>query len=129
MSESTGHEYLKSHEISGDTLLLKIEEETSEILDAAKASGVGHAAKTLVKDGPLRILLLGFRAGAAMHEHDAAGPVSVHVLSGQVDVTSPGLTDSLSAGSAIVFGSSVKHSLEAKSDSVVLVTIAWPAQE
>jgi quercetin dioxygenase-like cupin family protein len=127
MSESTGHSYLKSHEISGDVVLLNIEEESAAILAAAKAAGVGHAAKTLVKDGLLRSIILGFRSGAMLKDHEAAGPVSIHVLSGSVEVTSPGRSDSLGAGAAIVFGSSVSHSLQAGSDSVVLVTIAWPA--
>jgi quercetin dioxygenase-like cupin family protein len=127
MSETTGHEYLKSHAISGDALLLDLDQESSAILDAAKAAAVGHAAKTLVKDGSLRLLLLGFKAGAALHEHDAAGPVSLHVLSGHVDITSPGQSDSLTAGAAIVFNASIRHSVEAKTDSVVLATIALPA--
>ncbi len=128
MSESAaGHSYLKSHEISGDVVLLNIEEESAAILEAAKAAGVGHAAKTLVKDGGLRSIMLGFRSGATLKDHDAAGPVSIHVLSGRVAVSSPGRSDSLSAGAVIVFGPSVTHSLEASADSVVLLTIAWPA--
>ena len=128
MSESTGHDYLKSHALSGDALLLDLDAESTAILEAAKSAGVGHTAKTLVKDGPLRLLILGFRAGATMHEHQAPGPVSIHVLQGNVDITSEGRSDSLATGAAIVFGPAVQHSLEAKSDAVILVTIAWPAQ-
>ena len=124
MSESSGHEYLKEHEISGAVLLLNIDSESKDVLAAAKAAGIGHAAKTLVKDGPLRSIILGLRGGALLRDHEAPGPVSIHVLSGGVAVTSPGRTDSLKAGAAVVFGSPVSHSLEASEDSVVLVTIA-----
>ena len=124
MSVSSGHEYLKEHEIGGAVLLLDVDKESSEVLAAAKAATVGHAARTLVKDGPLRSIILGFRAGAALHDHQAPGPVSIHVLSGEVNVTSTGRTDSLGSGRAIAFGSPVSHSVEARQDSVLLVTIA-----
>ena len=126
MSESTGHRYIQSHEISGEVLHLNIDEESKGILDAAREAGVGHAAKTLVKEGPLRVILLGLKSGSTLREHEAGGSVSVHVLSGQVKVTSGDRIDALEAGNALVFSSSVAHSLEAQADSVVLVTIAWP---
>jgi quercetin dioxygenase-like cupin family protein len=126
MSESTGHAYLESHKITGDVLHLDVEAESAAVLKAAKAAGVGHAGKTLIKDGPLRLVILGLKAGSTVREHEAAGPTSLHALSGQVKVASQARTDSLKAGDALVFGSSVPHSLEALEDSVVLVTIAWP---
>ena len=126
MSEATGHSYLQDHQISGEVITLDIEQEEASILEAAKAAGVGRAAKTLVKDGPLRVIILGLKLGASLQEHEAAGPVSVHVLSGQVDISSPGRSDPLRGGQALVFEAAVSHSLEAQSDSVVLLTIAWP---
>ena len=101
--------------------MLSIEEESAAILDAAEAAAAGHAGKTLVKDGPLRVTILGFKSGAALHEHHSDGPVSIHVLSGHVRITSSDRSDSLQTGRALVFDSSV-------SDSVVLLTMAWPAK-
>jgi quercetin dioxygenase-like cupin family protein len=126
MTES-GHTYLERNEISGDVLPLNIEDESAAILEAAKAAGVGHTAKTLVKDGPLRVVIIGMKPGASLHEHQSPGPVTVHVLAGQVDVASAGRSDSLQAGRALVFGPAVAHSLQAATDSVVLLTIAWPS--
>jgi quercetin dioxygenase-like cupin family protein len=126
MSEAKGHSYLQSHEISGNVLTLDVEAEVAGILEAAKAAGVGHAARTLVKDGPLRIIILGLKAGATLQEHESAGPVSIHLLSGQVRAESPGRSDSLRNGQVLVFDAAVSHSLAAQADSVVLLTIAWP---
>lgn len=126
MSESSGHSYLRSHEISGERLLLNVNEEAAEVLKSAGESGVGRSAKTLVKEGPLRVVIVGLKAGSRLEEHEAGGPVSIHVLSGQVKVTGGGSTEDLGAGNALVFGSSVPHDLEATADSAVLVTIAWP---
>jgi quercetin dioxygenase-like cupin family protein len=128
MSEAKGHSYLESHEISGDVLPLNFVQESAAILEGARAASVGHTAKTLVKDGPLRVVILGLKSGATLRDHESAGPVSIHVLSGQVNVVSPGRVDSLQAGGALVFDAAVSHSLEAQADSVVLVTIAWPVK-
>jgi len=126
MSESTGHSYLKAHEISGDVLALDVSNESTAVLESARAAGQGHAAITLVKEGPLRLILLGLKAGATLHEHQAGGPVSLQALSGQIDVSSGQRAELLQPGKVLIFESSVAHSLSARSDSVVLVTIAWP---
>jgi quercetin dioxygenase-like cupin family protein len=125
MSESGGHEYLKLHQIRGSALLLNIEEESRSILDAARAADAGHTARTLVKEGPLRMVVLGFTPGSSLHEHRAGGPVSIQVLSGTVEVFALDSSELLSAGEALVLASDVPHSVTAKEYSALLLTIAW----
>jgi quercetin dioxygenase-like cupin family protein len=126
MSESPGHEYLRSHQISGEVLSLDLEEESTAILDAARSAGIGHAAKTLVKDGPLRLVILGFTAGSALREHDTDGPVSIHALSGGVDVSIEERSERLEPGKALVINASISHSVVANEEAVLLLTIARP---
>jgi hypothetical protein len=45
MSQSAGHEYLRTHQISGDVLLIDIEQESKAIRRAVRCAAVGHAAK------------------------------------------------------------------------------------
>jgi len=125
MSDSARHEYLESHQLRGSALALDIERESKEILEAASAAGVKHAAKTLVKDGPLRLIVLGFRSGSSLREHRAGGPVSIQVLSGTAEITTDEGAHTLSPGSALVLASDVAHSVTAKADAVLLLTIAW----
>ncbi|HEX5369542.1 MAG TPA: hypothetical protein VFY10_09030 [Dehalococcoidia bacterium] len=126
MSES-GHEYLKTHQISGDAVLIDVDAEAQAVLDSARGEATGRAARTLVKEGPLRVVLLGLKQGASLREHDADGPVSLHVLKGRVEIAVPQHQETLSEGRALVFASSVAHSVLALSDAVVLITIAHPA--
>ncbi len=126
MTQSAGHDYLRTHEISGKALLIDVDREAEEILNAAKQEGTGHTAKTLVKEGPLRIVLLGLKQGSTLRDHEAEGPVSLHVLKGDVEIASGESVETVEAGRALVFGASVSHSVRALADSVVLVTIAWP---
>jgi quercetin dioxygenase-like cupin family protein len=62
-----------------------------------------------------------------MREHKAEGPVTIQTLSGKARVSSADETDELAAGSMIVFGGGVAHSVEAQTDSVLLLTIAMAA--
>jgi quercetin dioxygenase-like cupin family protein len=128
MSESSGHSYLQSHDIGGEVLRLNLTDESTAVLEAAGNAGVRHAAKTLVKEGPLRVVLLGMKAGSKVGEHEAGGPVSIHLLSGSVSVSGGGREEALDTGNALVFPSTASHSLEAAADSVVLVTVAWAAR-
>ena len=125
MSESSGHEYLRVHQISGDALLLNITDESRSILEAARATDAGHTAKTLVKEGPLRMVILGFTPGSSLREHRAGGPVSIQSLSGAVEVLAQERSELLSAGEVLVLASDVPHSVTAKEYSVLLLTIAW----
>jgi quercetin dioxygenase-like cupin family protein len=123
MSESAGHEYLHSHQVSGDAVLLDIERESKEILGAAAAAGVKHAAKTLIKDGPLRMVILGFMSGASLREHRADGPVSIHALMGNVEITTLAGTQRVHPGAIVVLAADLSHSVTAKTDAVLLLTI------
>jgi quercetin dioxygenase-like cupin family protein len=124
MSESTGHEYLKENQISGGVLRLDLAGESMAILNAARKARVGHAAKTLVKDGPLRVVIIGFRAGATLEDHHAPGPVAIQAVSGTTRIEAAGESYNLDQGNVIVFGSDVSHSVSAADEAVL--TIGWP---
>ena len=128
MSESQGHEYLTRHQLSGDVLALDIEAESRAILEAAGAAPAGHAAKTLVKDGPLRLVILGFKAGSSLKQHRTDGPLNIQALTGSVSVETPAGAETLSPGKMLVLGPAIEHSVGATAESVLLLTIAWPGQ-
>lgn len=127
MTEQSGHQYLKSHQLSGELLQLDLAEEQRQILEAARATSGGNTAKTLIKDGPLRIVLVGLKQGATLREHRAEGPVAIQALQGRSRVTSTGEPEDLQVGGMLVFGAGVTHSVEAEADSVLLLTIAMAA--
>ena len=124
MSESQGHTYLQEHTLSGDALMLDFNQQSAAILDEARQSNVSRAARTLIKDGPLRITTVGFADGGALKEHKAAGPVAIQVLQGEVEIATDGSGQPLTAGQTLVFGANIEHSVVAHKPSVILVTIA-----
>ena len=85
----------------------------------------GQNARTLVKYDDLRVVLMAFQAGARIPEHKTEGRISVHVLSGHVQLRASGRTFTLHSGGLLAIDQGVPHSLEALDESEVLLTIAW----
>ena len=83
--------------MSGERLALDLDVESKAVLDAARATG--HAAKALVKEGPLRIVILGFTPQSSLDEHRTAGPIAIQAVSGSVTVSAQGKDHVLDAGS------------------------------
>jgi quercetin dioxygenase-like cupin family protein len=126
MTQQAGHTYLRSHQVSGDVMQMDLDAERASILEAARSAPVGHTAKTLVKDGPIRVVLVGLKSGATLREHKAEGPVTIQALQGEALVSSGSDKETLSVGSLLVFGADIPHTVDASSDCVLLLTIAMP---
>jgi hypothetical protein len=47
------------------------------IVRAELDAGHSRIVRTLVKEGPLRLTLIGVRGGGGMHEHAAEGPITM----------------------------------------------------
>ena len=123
MSESQTHTYLKHHTLSGDALLLDLDQQAEAILKEASGQS-SHAARTLIKDGPMRVTMVAFRDGGALRQHKAPGPVSIQVLRGEVEVGVGSGAAQLSTGHCLVLGANIEHSLVAHTESIILLTIA-----
>jgi quercetin dioxygenase-like cupin family protein len=95
-------------------------------LQAETTWSTGHNARTLAKYDDLRVVLIALRAKARMPEHKTDGRISVHVLSGHVQVKAAGRTFSLRPGGLLALDQGIPHDVEAMEDSALLLTIAWP---
>jgi quercetin dioxygenase-like cupin family protein len=128
LSESNGHTYTREHKLQGAALRLNLSEQAADLLAEAKPSAQGRAARTLVKEGPLRLTLLALTAGNGIDEHRAGGPVSIEVVNdGKVTIEAAGGRYELEGQDALVLDAGVPHSLRASRDSVLLLTIAMAA--
>lgn len=61
-----------------------------------------------------------------MPEHKTEGRISVHLLSGHVQVKAAGRTFSLRPGGMLALDKGLAHDVEAMEESALLLTIAWP---
>ena len=94
--------------------------------DESWVQPAGRSSKTLIKYPDLRVVLIAMRADTRMHQHTAAGRISVHVLCGHIRLHLPDRVLDLPAGHLLTLDQCIPHDVEATEDSAVLLTIAWP---
>ena len=88
----------------------------------------GPTARTLVKNGPLRATLVSLQAGGTVQEHQASGPITIHVLSGSLAFRIGEETHALTAGDLLSLGAGIRHSVDTEAGADFLVTIALSEQ-
>jgi len=86
----------------------------------------GRRSTTLAKYPDLRIVLVSMKAGSKMHEHKAAGRLSLLTLTGCVRLKVLEHTVDVPAGHILTLDCCVPHDVEALRQSVFLLTISWP---
>jgi quercetin dioxygenase-like cupin family protein len=84
----------------------------------------GRNAITLTKEPGLGLVLMLLGKGARLAEHQAAGPLTFHVLSGSVTFRAAGRANALGPGELVVLESAIPHEVEAMEDSTCLLTLA-----
>ena len=123
---TNAHVYLRTHQLRGRLLRFGLADEGAELSRKAAAAAAGRAAKTLVKEGALRITQVALRKGTALPSHQVDGPASVQVLRGKLRVTTASGDLDLAPGALIAINAGIAHSAMALSDCVILITIAMP---
>ncbi|HEU4751710.1 MAG TPA: cupin domain-containing protein [Armatimonadota bacterium] len=84
----------------------------------------GRDGITLVKNPNLRVVVEALRAGAGLAEHHAPGPITVHVLQGELRFNTGGEAIPLRPGEMLALPAGQPHSVHAVQDTTFLITIA-----
>jgi quercetin dioxygenase-like cupin family protein len=86
----------------------------------------GRNSKTLIKNADFRIVLTVLRPGARLHEHKAAGRISVQTFTGHIRMHVEDRVFDLPAGNLLALDRALPHDVEALEESAFLLTICWP---
>ena len=89
----------------------------------------GRNSKTIVKYPDFRVVLTAIQANTTIHEHHAAGRISVQTVEGHLHMHAGGKEFNLPAGRILVLDRAMPHDVVALEDSAFLLTIAWPEGE
>ena len=93
------------------------------LLAEARTRHAHRAAKTILTGSSMRATLIALAEKAELAEHEAPPAATLQVLSGEVELTAG--TDSLTVvGGQITAIPSRRHALVARTDAVVLLTVA-----
>ena len=123
---SVGHESIDGT-LSRSVLQFNLASELDQLhRDESWLSPTGRSSKTLVKYSDLRIVLIAMKANTRMHEHTAAGRISVQSLNGHIRLHLSARIVDLPAGHLLAIDHCVPHDVEAVEESAFLLTIAWP---
>lgn len=112
--------------MAGDVLAFDLGKEMQLVHDEL-AAGRARIARTLVKDGALRLTLVGLSPGAAIHEHEAEGPITIHVLAGELELTAGGETRVHAVAALIGLGPQVRHAVSSLHGAMFLLTLSAKA--
>jgi quercetin dioxygenase-like cupin family protein len=125
---SVGHESIDGT-LSRSVLQFNLASELDQLYrDESWLPPTGRSSKSLVKYPDLRIVLIAMRANTRMHEHTAAGRISVHTLKGHIRLHLPERVVDLPAGNLLALDQCVSHDVEASEDSALLLTLSWPPE-
>jgi quercetin dioxygenase-like cupin family protein len=108
--------------IEGDVLVRHLKRD-EQMIDQDLLTRHGRSARTLVKDGPLRLTLIAIAAGGGMPSHNADGPVTIHLLEGDVTFEAEGREYPLVPGEVLVLASGVQHAARSTAGCVFLLTV------
>jgi quercetin dioxygenase-like cupin family protein len=111
--------------LSGSPLRVSLREDgREEHIDAGLLRRSGRSARTLIRDGPLRVTLVALAAGGSLSEHRADGPITVHVLSGSLRFRIGEDEHTLYVGDLLSVSSGVSHAVDSVDGAVFLLTVA-----
>lgn len=123
MSEREPLRERPSHRFAGDEHLIDLREASEKLGAEAPREPASHQQVSLLRDGPVSLILLRFEAGAEMKGHQAEGLVAMHVVSGAITVSTPSAVHELGPGQILVLKSGVPHGLRASAASEMLLSI------
>ena len=112
--------------LSGDVLRFQLEEERMRVNDPVLLERHGRNARTLLKEGPLRVTLVMVRAGGKISAHRAGGPITVHVLQGDIQFRVGGCEHRLAAGDLLAVHAGLEHEVGSEGGGTFLLTVVQP---
>jgi quercetin dioxygenase-like cupin family protein len=121
---TTKHTYLRTHKLSGRSLAFNLKAEEGALLDKARTAKSGRAAKTLLKEGPLRVTIVALRKGTTIEDHKVEGPLSIHSLTGRLRIGIDGDNFDLPARGLLTLEPGTTHDATALSDATFMITMA-----
>lgn len=108
--------------VEGDVLLHHLSQD-EWMIDAELLARSGRSARTLVKEGPLRLTLLALAPGGDLPEHSTDGPVSIHMLRGNAVFRALDKEYELGTGDILALAPGVRHAASSAQGCSFLLTV------
>lgn len=113
--------------VAGEMLSLVLADEMAVVRRELEGAS-GRIARTLVKNGPLSVTLVGVKPGGELKEHTAKGPITIQVIEGGIEFEAAGSRQPLSPGMLLSLDGGVPHSVTSASGAIFLLTVTTAQQ-
>jgi len=110
------------HPVSGPELIFSLSEEMARLKSELR-SAPARTAKTLIKEGPITVTLIGVNPGGSLHAHKADGPITVQVMEGEIELTVGESARALPAGGLLALDGGITHAVHSAHGGVFLLTV------
>jgi quercetin dioxygenase-like cupin family protein len=117
------------HRILDGEVLVHHLTQDERMLDPELLARHGRTARTLVKEGPLRLTIMGIAAGGVLPTHRTDAHVTIHLLEGQVTFTACDREYTLNVGDVLIFAPNVEHEARSATGGVFLLTVLYLGPE
>ena len=97
------------------------------MIDESILAKHGRSARTLSKEGPLRLTLMALAANGFLPAHSTDGPVTIQVLDGSVTFTALEQEYPLVAGDVLILAAGVQHAARSAEGVRFLLTVVHPS--
>lgn len=112
-----------SRPLSGGVLLFDLGEEDSIARSSPALTRSGRTARTLVKEGALRITLVVLGPGGEMAPHHAPGPITLQPISGRITFRVGEQLHELKTGQLLSAEGGIFHSVRSDEGASFLLTV------
>ena len=93
------------------------------LIDRSLVEMHGRSARTLIKEGPLRITMIALGPNGLLPTHSTTGPISLQLLEGDITFTAAGNDYALAARDLLVIAANVEHSARSSGGGAFLLTV------
>lgn len=122
----SNRESLGERTLRAPLLSFSINNEIEKLLKEPSWLTGDRNAVTLQKNPKLRIVLISLRKGATLLEHKVEGPITIMVLSGNINFIVGKEKVNAKNNGMIVLERTIPHDVEALEDSTFILTIIQP---
>jgi hypothetical protein len=113
--------------LAGELLSFDLAREVASLRGEA-ATSTGHSGRTLIKLGPLRLVIATLDAGASIREQHSTEPLAFHPLSGHMVLRWREQIVHLRPEQLAAVDRDASYTLEAVDDSALLIWVGWQEQ-
>lgn len=93
------------------------------LIDRSLVEMHGRSARTLIKEGPLRVTMIALGPNGLLPAHSTTGPISLQLLEGDITFTAAGNDYPLAHRDLLVIAANVEHSARSSAGGAFLLTV------